>query len=190
MKKILIIIFVIFIQTLSIADDVYDYEIEGMSIGDSLLEYLSKDYINENLEAGLIYPGSKRFSIIPFFAENSKLYSQFNIGIKVGDPKFIIHTINAFVDKEFDECIKIKKKINEEIRNIIPNSKIRTYVDKYAGNFGNSKAYVDHFYLENGMIRTWCDVWDESLENNWTNSLNVSAGSTEWHDFLRYEAYN
>ena len=36
-------------QTLSKADDIKDFEIEGMSIGDSLLDYFSKDEIEKNI---------------------------------------------------------------------------------------------------------------------------------------------
>ena len=46
-----------------------------------------------------------------------------------------------------------------------------------------------HFDLENGVIRVWCDVWDENLETNWENSLNVSAENPDWIYFLNNEAY-
>ena len=46
MKKlfIIIIIFISF-QTLSKADDIRDFQIEGMSVGDSLLSYMNKNLI-------------------------------------------------------------------------------------------------------------------------------------------------
>ena len=48
MKKlfIIIIIFISF-QSLSKADDISDFQIEGMSIGDSLLDYMSKEEIKK-----------------------------------------------------------------------------------------------------------------------------------------------
>ena len=36
------------LQSLTNADDIKDFEIEGMSIGDSALKYFSKDQINAN----------------------------------------------------------------------------------------------------------------------------------------------
>ena len=49
MKKFLaILILIITLQTPSLADDISDFEIEGMSIGDSLLDYMSKNEINMN----------------------------------------------------------------------------------------------------------------------------------------------
>ena len=49
MKKLFIIfIFFISFQTLSKADDIRDFEIEGMSVGDSLLDYMSINQIKNS----------------------------------------------------------------------------------------------------------------------------------------------
>ena len=50
MKKLLVILVLgLFLITPSFADDISDFEIEGMSIGDSMLDYFSKSEINNNL---------------------------------------------------------------------------------------------------------------------------------------------
>ena len=47
MKRLLLILILTFsFQSLTKADDIRDFEIEGMSIGDSLLDYFSE--INKN----------------------------------------------------------------------------------------------------------------------------------------------
>ncbi len=47
MKRIIFIIILIFsLQSLSKADDISDFQIEGMSIGDSLLDYFSRTEID------------------------------------------------------------------------------------------------------------------------------------------------
>ena len=52
MKKILIIFLFLFnLQSLTKADDISDFEIEGMSIGDSALDYFSKEEINKTKKA-------------------------------------------------------------------------------------------------------------------------------------------
>ena len=59
MKKLLtIIILSLCFITSSKADDIRDFQIEGMSVGDSLLEYFSKDFIEKNKK---FYPNSKKF---------------------------------------------------------------------------------------------------------------------------------
>ena len=57
MKKICLIIFIFFItfnfQSLTRADDIRDFQIEGMSIGDSALDYFSESEINKNKKIGI-----------------------------------------------------------------------------------------------------------------------------------------
>ena len=52
MKKFLLTLILIFsVQSLTNADDIRDFEIEGISIGDSLLKFYTKFQINsENFE--------------------------------------------------------------------------------------------------------------------------------------------
>ena len=45
--KILFTLFVLFFSSSLIADDISDFEIEGISIGDSLLDYFKKEKIKE-----------------------------------------------------------------------------------------------------------------------------------------------
>ena len=52
MKKLSTYLFLIFftLQAPSWADDIRDFQIEGMSIGDSLLDFISKDKIENEFE--------------------------------------------------------------------------------------------------------------------------------------------
>ncbi len=52
MKKLLILLFSIFLLSSPsvFADDTSDFSIEGMSIGDSLLDYMTEDEILEGIE--------------------------------------------------------------------------------------------------------------------------------------------
>ena len=49
------LIFFFNIQSLSKADDIRDFEIEGMSIGDSLLEHFSKKSIEDEIRSEFSY---------------------------------------------------------------------------------------------------------------------------------------
>ena len=79
------------------ADDIRDFQIEGISIGESLLDYLSKKKIVERKKS--YYPRSKKFYSISFLANsiltNSKIYDQFSFGIKQDDKKYIIHALSG-----------------------------------------------------------------------------------------------
>ena len=47
-KLLLILILILGFQSWTKADDISDFEIEGMSIGDSLLDYVNIEYINND----------------------------------------------------------------------------------------------------------------------------------------------
>ena len=55
MKKLLTLLFsLFFLYSPSVyADDISDFQIEGMSIGDSLLDYMTDEKINEEIELSL-----------------------------------------------------------------------------------------------------------------------------------------
>ena len=61
---IIVLILTSSLQSWTKADDIKDFQIEGMSIGDSLIEYFSKDIQNEKYR--IKYPKSNKFSAITF----------------------------------------------------------------------------------------------------------------------------
>ena len=90
MKRLLAILILIFtLQTPSQADDIQDIQIEGMSVGESLLKYIDK----EEIENGKLtdYPGSKKFSRI-FKNFQDSIYDDIQFHFKTNDPNYIIHT--------------------------------------------------------------------------------------------------
>ena len=66
----LTIILILNFNSWTIADDVKDFEIEGMSVGDSLLDYFSEEII-KNSYSGAQYP-NKEFVIYYFYLSNMK----------------------------------------------------------------------------------------------------------------------
>ena len=67
MKKLSTYLFLIFFsfQTSSLADDIRDFQIEGMSVGDSLLDYFNKTQIEKQKNSKNTYKYKKgKFIII------------------------------------------------------------------------------------------------------------------------------
>ena len=70
MKLFLLFIILIFnLQSLTKADDIRDFEIEGMSIGDSLFEHFSKNVIENALDNKTYYKDKSFFEI---FLDNAE----------------------------------------------------------------------------------------------------------------------
>ena len=67
MRLFLTLLIIIFnLQSLTKADDISDFEIEGISIGDSLLDYYSKREINDRLKSIKSTYTSKKFKRVEF----------------------------------------------------------------------------------------------------------------------------
>ena len=193
MSRLLLILILTFsFQTLTKADDIRDFEIEGMSIGDSLLNYYSKSEI-QNFHT-IYYPNSRKFYQVGF-AIDSNLYDGLNINLKTDDRKYIIYSIKGLknVDNKLDECLHQKKNMINQILQMIKDTKEDKFESNFANNYGKSISYISEFKLDNGTFHIACSVWDKKNEkiisNGWWDSLNASLGFKEWHDWLNNEAY-
>ena len=75
MKKLLgivVLVLIFSLQSWTRAEDITDIEIEGMSIGDSLLDYYSKSEIDEALKNPAFYKDEKYVEIFANFKKKSE----------------------------------------------------------------------------------------------------------------------
>ena len=193
MKTFILVLVLIFsLQSWTKADDISDFEIEGMSIGDSLLDFYGKTEI-QNLHT-IYYPNSKKFYQVGKLIESNR-YDALNINLKTGDKKYIIYSIKGLknVDNQLDKCLEQKKNIINQILPMIKYTKEVKFESNFANNFGKSISYISEFNLSNGTFHIACSKWDKENEkvisSGWWDSLNASLGSKEWHDWLNTEAY-
>ena len=110
MKKILTILILIFtLQTPSLADDIRDFQIEGMSIGDSLLDYMTKNEIKKNT---LQYFSNQRKYYVVGMINNLKSYEQVEIYLKSKDKKYEIRSMaGMLMINNLKNCLKKKRKL-------------------------------------------------------------------------------
>ena len=199
-KRFLIILILIFnLSNLSFADDIRDFQIEGISIGDSALDYFDKQEINKNIDTGslVIYPSSDKYYGMTFDHKDFfLLYESVKIHLKKNDKKFTIVGVNGMIlypdPNNFDDCLKVKKKISKQIKEDFNFTKSDNYTDNFGGKGGESIAYISDFdFSSGGSIRVWCSKWDQENENTkrWKNSLNIGASSKVLLDFLKNDAY-
>ncbi len=197
MKKfILLLLFLILNLQLSVkADDISDFEIEGMSIGDSLLDYFSENEINQ-AKQDTQYPGSDRYIIITFNDLNRfQIYDSVQIDYKKNDSKYFIASLMgmlSFHDNIYD-CYEKQKTIVSEIEMLF--SKAKKQEGKQAKTFdktGESTSYLYEFHLSGGdVIQISCDDWSDKMskKHNLNDHLGVSVMSKDLVNFLYNEAY-
>tara|TARA_Y100000768_G_scaffold363176_1_gene322606 strand:+ start:1717 stop:2295 length:579 start_codon:yes stop_codon:yes gene_type:complete len=187
-KLILIIFYFLFLfQNFTKADDIKDFEIEGMSIGDSLLNFFSKNEI-ENLRRN--YVQGKDYYVVGI-DDKLSTYQTTDVYIKTGDTNYTIRTLGGMIFYDnLDNCLKKKSEISKDISFLFPNIK----VEKMKGQHhfdpsGESKMYQSIFLLNEleDHVRIDCVTWSEKMkkEKKFTNYLAVIAMTHEINEWIR-----
>ena len=196
MKKLLAIaVLGLFLITPSQADDISDFQIEGMSIGDSLLDYFSKEEILNKKKKDWF--NNNEFSVsadleLPSF----KTYRNVQIGYKTKDKKFTIMGIEGYIyfkkDKGIETCYKKQNKIIKELSDLFPNakkSKKRTFKHQAPGNnniITNISFFFDPTDLYGDKVMVGCVNRKDLIQYN---NLIIILRSEKYSKFLRDKAY-
>ena len=190
--KVLILIFSL--QSLTKADDIRDFEIEGMSVGESLLDYYNLSEIQKAEDNVSYYQKSNKYKIIYFYPKTRELFDYINITLRDNDEKYIIYGVRGEKEISLDECFKIKTEQVKGLENILSHIEKREYKSSYAKIYGDSKAHTTHYSFKDGShIRIWCADYDDNneqvIKNLWKDGLEVSIASKELVYFIENEAY-
>ena len=184
MKKFLIILILIFtLPTPSQADDIRDFQIEGMSIGDSLLDHFSEEKIKKLKK--YFYPKSKKYYYIEY-KQGLEIYDAVSVHIENNDKKYIITSIKGLLDfpEKIKECKKKKKELEKEISSFLEKSKEESYDWNYPD--GKGKSSITNFKTAGGKIRIWCTDFKKSTR--YIDHLGLSIAPTKHLNWIYDEA--
>ena len=195
MKKFLgIMVLGLLLITPSQADDIRDFEIEGMSIGDSLLDFYDVNIL-KNIDR-FYYPNSKKyFGIVSvIFDKNLETYESIQFSVK---PKtyeiFSIAGRNYDYQNDKEACYKGMEKIFNDVKLSFPNSRFEKGKEEAhdADESRKSLAKVYAIYLKNGLIAITCTDWTEQITKkfNRPDTLKISIHKKEYMDWINNEAY-
>ena len=176
-----VLILIFSLQSWTKADDIKDFQIEGMSIGDSLLDYFSK---NEIINSELNYFSKKRKYYIVGFVNSLSNYDQIEIYLKHNDNKYEIKTLAGMIDIEnLDECLSKRKEIVSDIEQLFVNATKSTgSKPNETDKTGNSIQYINQYlFNKDNHIRVECMQWSQKMkiEREYVNSLNLVVMSDE-----------
>ena len=156
MKKLSTYLFLILFSfsTLSFADDISDFQIEGMSVGDSLLDYFSKKEIQDNININ--YYANNKYTSVEFFELPSfEIYDSVELNYKTDDKKYIIVSVAGvlFCEKNIEKCNKKQKEIGLELSNMFENAKKDLQKSKHhADKSGKSTTSQINFWLKSEKL--------------------------------------
>ena len=188
MKRLLLILILMFsFQSWAKADDIRDFEIEGISIGDSALDFFSKDQIESRNKTW--YP-SKEYFLIYFPKYNdSKEYDQVSLSLKNGDMNYEIKALGGTIlyKENIEECYSKKDKIVKDLsavfKDITDKKDVGTF--KLSGDAsGKSNATTVNFFFKNdSLISVQCKDWSKEME--YWDRLKVTLVSKEYYEFTQ-----
>ena len=188
MKKfILITILLINTCSYSLADNLKDFEIEGISIGESLLDYATEREIN-SIKAGFDYKTDKFFTYRFEKIYDLKQYDKLNVSVKKGDKNFIIVGISGiYYYKNLDECNSLKKEIQSYVKNEFKiNASDITKYPSSMDKTGKSIIYGIQNYLKPypSLESININCYDFTKESLMKANLKVSVNTHEFMDFI------
>ena len=212
MKVFISVLVLIFsLQSWIKADDIREFEIESMSVGDSLLNYFTEKEIKLfiNSPNSMAYKDNKyvavtthasydEFSTPPDndpYADTKDNYDYVGVIFRPEDKKYIIYEISAYLNfpNDFEGCKNKKDEIVSSISSSFNNIEKETETSPHNyDKSGESISYDTWFYFDNGYVSAHCENWSEKLtkENGWDDKLKVRIIDKKFMNFLTNEAYN
>ena len=175
----------------SFADDISEYQIEGNSIGDSLLDHFSKEEIITEIEINKPTYNylTDEFGEV-YLRGNFDIYDRLSFFVKPKDKHFIIYLIKGSIsyDDKLEECFAKQKEIEKEFSSTYKNAKKRKYSLKFDWEpTGESVTHNIMFGFDTGdQIEVNCAKYKKSLkiENNWQDALQVTVNKKEIADWF------
>ena len=184
MRIFLTILALIFsLQTWTKADDIKDFQIEGMSIGDSLLEFYTSRQIKKFQNYDDL-PSDMKFRI----ADNEKKignYDGLQFFYKPTDKKFKIYSISGHIYcNSKNECNKIFKQIRSDMSKSIAGNKFKKKSYKHIDDkTGKSIGTIYYLNVNGGEISVEHMDWSKNV--SWSDNVNVSIHTTEVLNWMR-----
>ena len=181
---IVILVLIFSLQSLTKAD-ISEFEIEEMSIGDSLLDHVSLERISSRKTH--YYPKNKKYVGFMRIKEAS-FYDQVAVRVIDGDKNYKIASINGILvyKNNISDCYEKKKEIVKEIYSEI-GGKRKDYTYNYPND--DSISEVTDLIFSNGSVRIFCtDYSIDREQDNYQDHLSVAVSSSKYLNWLSTKA--
>ena len=189
MKNFLAILILIFsLQSWTNADDIFQFEIEGMSVGESALKYFEKQYLKD----GIVNKGTFKYKDNKFVSigtvKNYEIYESVGLILMPDDDNFEIHGLEGtlYFGDNIDKCYEKQKTIEKDIDNLLGDKIFKQNWDstyKYDTSGKSKVKYIDYIFKDNSSIRLVCYDMDKDFADP-TDQLSVVVNSKEFMNFL------
>ncbi len=175
------------------ADDIKEFQIEGINIGDSLLDFFSLRELRvlANHRSTFSYPNSKTKIIrthrdVPMRKSEKKSSTYAYVGVTIFDEvDYRIIGIQGYIRfKNIDDCNKKRLEVEKVIENTL-NKKPAREIKKHSYD-KVSPSYNSWFFFDNNEnINVNCTDWQNKSNQEWMPNLKVSIVSSKLSEVLK-----
>ena len=180
------IILILFLSTLCSlrADEVKKFEIEQITVGESLLNHMTKDQILNKLKSKntYFYP-NKSFATFGYIPDNLELYDDVGVIIKPNDENYIIYALEGTIYFREKSCEQKQIEISNDLKNFFEKDRY-TFNEALNLNYigdetGESKVnYFDFNFNDGSAVRVICWKLGQNFKaKGYINRLVVAANS-------------
>ena len=183
MKKILTLLVLLFSSSI-FAEDIYDFKIGEISVGDSLLDFYSKEEIINFLNYD-DRPSNMQYRIVETQIKLAKEFSAYQIYLKPKDNKFIVYGISGIIECiDKDDCNNKFMYIENDLDEFFINKEIIGPItgDHHDDPSGKSKYKIKYYYLDYGIASLYLTVWSDKM--NYFNHVAVDILTSEVDDWI------
>jgi len=199
MRKFFLLFFLCFYSAnLSLADDIKNFQIEGISLNDSLLDFFNKSTIDSS--RAWTYK-DKKFYSLDIFSEKFKNFDALQFHLKKGDKKYIIYGVSGgilfgeaakYYPKSEKECKNKSLEIEKDLDSLFINAK-KERIRKVG--FGHEDPGVirqdTYYFLDTGEVWLHCYTFSKKYKekNNIYDNLRLTILSEEFRVWMNTKAY-
>ena len=175
-----ILIFIILFSTSILAEDISDFEIGGMSVGKSLLNYMSEKNIKKNI--GYVYPDKKyTTTLFSGFADN---YDEIGFDYKTTDSNYFIYGIFGFISfpNKINNCYEKQNEIVNDLKKIFDVNSLKDWgILVYDKNDSSTYRPITYEFDSGDAIQISCTYYPKHPDQN---NLKVSIMMKEYKEYL------
>ena len=194
-----VIVLIFSLQSWTRADDIRDFEIEGMSIGDSLLNHFSENNIQQEINSEFSFKYKNNIFIglgvgqtneFPLLRKLNQ-FDELGITIKPNDKNYLVHGLSGEIlcYNNIDKCMIAKDEIINDLKNVFNGIEIDSWERKHpVDKTGKSIVYGNDLKANDLDFIISVSVYDMS-DDDFNDSVKVSIKTEELYNFIVYEAY-
>ena len=184
MKKLLtIIILGLCLMLPSKADSIKDFQIEGISVGDSLLKHFPESEIKRFFNYDNL-PSDMKFRIAEVTRDETKkkfnIYDSLQFNYKPNDKNYILYSIGGLIFCNSNkECLNLKEELLQDITSAFKSTRPRNSTVKHPDDkSGKSTVEISRIITaNNGVVAVKFFNWSNKVE--WKKHIRVSINTDE-----------